>query len=79
MAPPAGERGGGDVRCRPCRRASGVPVRSIAIPEGRSLAPVLHGLHLLCAKPTRFCRDSNTDRGQLWLGLHQREFSGMPA
>ena len=31
----------------------------------------LRGLRFLCANSAWFCRDSNTDRGQLWLGLPQ--------
>src|ERR1035441_5492578 len=31
----------------------------------------LHGLRFLCANSAWFCRDSDTDRGQLWLGLPQ--------
>ena len=31
----------------------------------------LHGLRFICANSAWFCRDSNTDRGQLWLGLPQ--------
>src|ERR1039458_2850215 len=31
----------------------------------------LHGLRFLCANSAWFCRDSNSDRGQLWLGLPQ--------
>ena len=31
----------------------------------------LYGLRFLCANSAWFCRDSNTDRGQLWLGLPQ--------
>lgn len=31
----------------------------------------LHGLRFVCANSAWFCRDSNTDRGQLWLGLPQ--------
>jgi len=31
----------------------------------------LGGLRFVCANSAWFCRDSNTDRGQLWLGLPQ--------
>ena len=31
----------------------------------------LHGLRFICANSAWFCRDSATDRGQLWLGLPQ--------
>jgi formylglycine-generating enzyme required for sulfatase activity len=31
----------------------------------------LHGLRFICANSAWFCRDSKTDRGQLWLGLPQ--------
>lgn len=31
----------------------------------------LHGLRFICANSAWFCRDSITDRGQLWVGLPQ--------
>ena len=33
----------------------------------------LHGIQFICANSAWFCRDSKTDRGQLWLGLPQLE------